>query len=98
MRGEAEEVKRLPLRFPFLPATRTTKGHEACLVGMQREAKPLHPLPGRISHPLGVVAALEGDHEVVRITDEPCAPLEPRLHLVLEPSVEHMVEVDVPEK
>ena len=71
--------------------------NEACLVGMEREPVPLKPLPQHFQDPFGVVVVLERHHEVISEPDQGTEPRHTRLHLVPEPLVQHMVQVDVRE-
>src|SRR5216683_993761 len=43
-------------------------------------------------HVLGVAVGLEGHHEGIRIAHQGSVPLQARYHLVLEPSVQYMVQ------
>ena len=64
---------------------------------MQRESVLRHALVQHFQHSLGVILSRKADDEVIRIADEPCAPLETRLDVALEPEVEHVVQVHVAE-
>src|SRR6516225_6822952 len=68
---------------------------EACLVGMERELVPSKTLAQYIQNPLGILEVRERHYGVVGETDKSTFPLEPRLHLVLEPLVQHVVQENV---
>src|SRR6516225_5097077 len=68
---------------------------EACLVGMELELVPSKTLAQYIQNPLGILEVRERHYGVVGETDKSTFPLEPRLHLVLEPLVQHVVQENV---
>jgi len=96
--GEAEKVERGFLAV-WMRATASLRAEvdEARLVGMQREPMPFKPFPQHFQHPLSVAVVLEGHHEVIGKSHQGTASRQARPHLVLEPLVQHMVQVDVRE-
>ena len=56
------------------------------------------PLAEHIEHSTRVVLPLEGDEEVIAVANQGRPSSQPRLHLLFEPEVEHVVQIDVPEK
>src|SRR5262249_44830164 len=88
--AEVEARRSLALR---LIARRATKEEQAGLVRMQLQPVPLESLRQHLHHPLRVVLSLEGDHEVIRVPDQARSAPEPRSDVVLEPKIEHVVEI-----
>src|SRR5712691_2591955 len=97
--GEAEKVERWLLAARLrATAPLWAEVDEARLVGMEREPVPFKPLSQHFQHAFGGAVGLEGHHEVIGIAHQGSVPLQARSHLVLEPSVQHMVQVDVREQ
>jgi len=64
------------------------------------QGQPEMPEPPRegVHHALRIVLAFEGDAEVVGIPDQGGLAPKPGLHPPLEPAVEGVVQIDVPEQ
>src|SRR3989442_956685 len=95
---EAEEVEGLGL--PVAPPSpvlvrEATKLDEARLVGMQLQTEPLKPLTQLGEEPLGVLAMLESDDEVIGKLHDDDVAVGLRLPPPLDPEVEHILQVDV---
>src|SRR5437867_9878437 len=96
--GKPEKVKgprlrprpRFPLRQRVAP-----KLQQPCLLGVERQPILLESLPQHCQHFLGILPILKTENEVVGVPDFTRLPAQPRLHHVLEPLVEHVVQVDV---
>src|SRR6267154_5126205 len=100
--GEAQEVKR--------PRRRTLTGARAVgpvwwlesqqpgLVGMDRQSVSAKTFWQHVQHPPCVVFTGETYDEIVRITDEECTSLHPRLDFALKPHVQHIVQINVGQK
>ena len=71
---------------------------EARLVRMEREPIASKPLPQHFQHPFAVVVVLEGHHEVIGEPHQGTRPRHARLHLALEPFVQHVMQEDVREQ
>lgn len=95
--GESQEVEGTRALSGLLPRRRTPEVQQTCLVRVKSQAKPAQSWPENPLHALCIVLALEGHHEVVSVTDEPGLALHPRPNFGLEPQVERIVQVDVPE-
>jgi len=65
---------------------------------MKVKSETPSPLLKDRQHPSCIVFALTADEEVVTIPDQGRFPPKPRLHLGLEPQVEHLVQRDVPQE
>ena len=97
--GEAEEDKAGPIRFGMARALchQWAEVDEPRLVGMKREPKPFETLAQDRQDALGVDDVVERHDRIVGEPDEETFPVEARLHLGLEPFVQHVVQEDVRE-
>ena len=73
----------------------TPKGQPPRLVRVQGQSKAPQPFVEHRQPPSCFLLTLEADDEVVTIADQGCLAPQPRLHLCLEPLVEHVVQIDV---
>src|SRR5262249_57851414 len=92
--GEAEKVERRCLAV-WMRATLALGAEvdEARLVRMEREPVPIKPLSQHFQNPFSVVVALERHHEVISKPHQGTWSRHAGLHHVLEPLVQHMVQV-----
>src|SRR5262249_27253205 len=95
---EPQEVVGGRTRIPGRLFPRSVEGPRARLAGMKPQPITLQPLPQHRQDPLRVLAPFEADDEVIRITDQASTPVQARLDLPLEPTVEDVVQVDVAEE
>jgi hypothetical protein len=95
--AKAEKGERCPIRVRLVPAiwSVTAEIDVACLVGMERELVPSKTLAQYIQNPLGILEIRERHHGVVGEPDKGTFPLKPRLHLELEPLIQHMMQENV---
>ena len=77
---------------------RTPKGQQTCLVRVQGQSKAPQALVKHRHHPPCIVLVFKADHKVVGVPDQSRLTPQSRLHLGLEPSVEHIMEIDVPQQ
>src|SRR6266850_560445 len=100
--GEAQEVE--TPRLGTIAGVRTVgpvwwlECQQPGLVGMDRQPVPAKTLWQHLQHPPSVFFTGKAYDEVVRITDEESTSLQPRLDLLLEPHVQHVVQIDVGQK
>lgn len=95
------ETKQLEAAWAIVVASFATwfcELHKPRFVRMQRQAVPLESLRQHVRHTPRVCLMREGDHEVVRVTDEKCAALQTRFHIPLEPLIEHLMQVHIREQ
>ena len=85
----------LALRTAPLRLRRSAKLYHPRLLGVQPQPVLLQPLRQHPKHPSHVVLVLEHQHRVVGVADLKRPPPKPRLHFVLEPLIQHFVQVDV---
>src|ERR1700731_1435743 len=98
--GKAQQVKRT---WPGLPlgsrAARllwwASERHQPRLVGMQRQPVLGETLPEHLQHPTRVSLMGKADDEIVCVADEKGTSLQEWFHLLLEPHVQHVVQIDV---
>src|ERR1700676_2630334 len=97
--GETQEVESprpgtltgVPTVGPGLWLERQQPG----VVGMHRQPVPVKSLWQQVQHPPCVFFTGEAYDEVVRIADQERTSLQPRLDFLLEPHVQHIVQIDV---
>ena len=65
---------------------------------MQAQAVLLQPLRQHLKHPPRVVLVLEHQHRVIGVTDLKRPSTQPRFDLVLEPLVQHLMQIDVAQR
>jgi hypothetical protein len=65
---------------------------------MQGQSKVQKPPAKSIHHALCIFLGLEADDEVIGVPDPAGLAAEPRLHPLLEPTIECMVQIDVPQQ
>jgi hypothetical protein len=73
------------------------KVDEACLVGVERELVPSKTLAQSGQNPRGILEIRERHYGIVGETDKGTFPLQTWFHHVLEPLIQHMMEVDIRE-
>ena len=95
VRREAEEVEGGAPRV--VAVVRRPKRETPGLLRVEGEPVLRKPLPEHLPHSLRVLLVLEAQHEVIRVAHQRAAQAKPRLDLALEPDVEHVVQVDVPQ-
>ena len=95
MREPQHREAALALRAAPPRLRRSAKLHHPRLLRMQPKAVLPKPLRQHPKHPPRVVFVLKHQHRIVGIADLKRPPPKPRLHLVLEPLVQHLVQVDV---
>src|ERR1700730_749391 len=71
---------------------------ETRFLWMKGQPEPCESLGKYLQHLLGIVSMLEAQHGVIGVTDHKHLASEARLHLALEPLVEHEVKVHVGEE
>jgi hypothetical protein len=96
--SEAEEVEGAGLGSPTIVLPLPDAGSErqkASLVGMELQTELCEPVAQLSQEPLGILAVLESDDEVIRIAHDDHSPR--RLHRppLLDPQIEHVVQVQV---
>jgi len=69
--------------------------YEAGLGRMELKPVPTEPLTRHIQQSLAGQVVLEGDHHVISVSNQLAPPLEPRSRHLLEPFIQHMVQIDV---
>ena len=65
---------------------------------MQAKTVLLQPLRQHPKHPPRIVFVLEHQHRVVGVADLKRPSPKPRLHFVLEPLVQHLLQIDVTQR
>src|SRR4051794_36655742 len=97
--GKAQQIERPPtrgLRRPTRAASpRRTKVDQSGLIWVQVQAVSAESLREDGQHPTRIFFLAEGQHGIVRVTDQDCAALQPRLDVLLEPHVQHFVQESV---
>ena len=97
--GEPQHREAAPaLRAAPLSSRRTAKIHHPRLVRVKTETVLLQPLRQHPKHPPRVVFVLEHQHRIVGITDLEGPSPKPRLHFMLEPLVQHLMQIDVTQR
>jgi len=98
--GKTQKVERGAARIRMACALRSidAKVDEVRLVGVERESVPCKPLAQHIHDPLGIFENLERHHAVIGVPHEDTVPLQTRPHVLLEPFIQHMVQVNVCER
>ena len=97
--GEAEKVERWLLTARLRPAEPLrAEVDEASLVRMERKPVPLKPLPQNFQHALRISVGLKGHHKVIGIAHQRRAAVQAGSHLILEPRIQHIVQIDVREQ
>ncbi len=94
--GEAQEVKRARTIawwfIPTLPRGRRKEAHELRLGGVDGQTILAKSLWDDFHNALGIALVAEPYHEVIRIADEEGRLTHPRLHVLFEPLVQHIVQ------
>ena len=65
------------------------------LFRMQGQSVALEPLGKNLHHTPRILLRFEVDNEVVGKTENICTVPQPRLHFLLEPEIQHVVEMEV---
>ena len=78
-----------------LTPRRLPEVYQAGLVRLKTQIESAKSLSQYGHHPLSVFPVFETDHEVIGISNEGRFPSQLRLRLLLEPLVQHIVQVDV---
>ena len=89
---EPEEVEGRRTLAAFLPRRRTPEGKKPRLVRMQGQSEAPQPLAEYCHHTPRIVLPLEADDEVIAVTDQGRPAPQPRLHLLFEPEIEHVMQ------
>lgn len=94
---EAEEVERSSPRPSLSGAscTRRVERKQAGLLRMKTETEPLEPFRERREDPAGIRLRSEPEDRIVRIANEDRISGQPRKNLLVEPEIEHFMEIDV---
>src|SRR5579884_3739900 len=95
---KVESCRLPPARFLGFGQGLPPKLHQPSLVRMQRQSVFLEPLLQHIEYFLGVLPILKAENEVIGKTDLIGFASQPRLHLGLEPLIEHLMKIDVGEQ
>jgi hypothetical protein len=97
--GEAKEVEG-PRIIPTVTrlGSRPPERYESGLLRVEIEPVPRKPFREHLRYPTRVVLPGEDEYGIVRKADEGRRAPQPRLHDVLEPLVQHLMEVDVREQ
>src|SRR6202158_5212130 len=98
--GEAEKVEHGAVRVRMTCALRPidAKVDEMRLVGVELEPVPCKPLTQHVHDPFGIFENLECHHAIIGVPHEDAVPLEAWPHVLLEPVIQHMVQVNVCEQ
>ena len=80
-----------------LATARMAKVHQACLVRMQFQPEARKTLRQHLHHPPRIRFPLKAQHRIIGKPNHKRSTRHPRLHLVLKPGVQHLVQVDVGE-
>src|SRR6266700_7273655 len=91
---EKVEGRRLP-RVGTARTRRAAERQEPRLLGVERQTIPRESLGKHFQDPLRVLAILKAEHEVIGVPNLGSHAAQARLHLVLEPLVEHVMQVNV---
>ncbi|MCP1737483.1 hypothetical protein M2209_008894 [Bradyrhizobium elkanii] len=94
--GEAKEVECGPRRRGVTP-TRALEPevYEAGLGRMELKPIPTEPLIQHVQQSLAGQVVLEGNHRVISVSGQLASTFEPRSRHLLEPFIQHVVQVDV---
>jgi hypothetical protein len=93
--GEAQEVKRtrtIVWWFIPIPPRRRKEAHKLRLGGVDGQTILAKSLWDDFHDTLSIALVAKPNHEVIRIADKECRPTHPRLHLLFEPLVQHIVQ------
>jgi len=75
-----------------------SKVHQTGLVRVQLEDESPQPLAQQAAHPLTVEEVFEHHDEIVTEPHQGATTLHPRLHHLVEPFVQHIVQMDIGEQ
>src|SRR5262249_36266458 len=95
---EAEKVERLRRRSPRAPRCshrRSAKLDEPGLLGMEREPLFGESLSQYFHHSFRILLVLKAQKEIVGETHEVRFASQARLHILLEPLIQHVVKIEV---
>ena len=95
---EPEKIERarpLPTALSRLGAL---ERNEPSLLRMQPQSEPLHPLAQHLRYPLRILAPLESDDKIIAVTHQHRLASKARLHLALEPHIQCVMQVQVPQQ
>jgi len=95
VKREPDKVKGSRTFAALLRPGRTPEGQQPGLVRVQGQSEALQPLVKHRHHPPCIIRMRKTDQEVVRVPQERSFAPQSRLHLGLEPPVEHIVYIDV---
>ena len=95
--GKAQKVERGSVRLPMACTIRAmvAKIDEPRLDRVEREPVPAKSLAQHAENPLGLLDCRDGQNTVVGIPHEDAVTLEARSHVLLEPFIQHVMQVDV---
>ncbi len=88
---------RLGLALAGRPRWRTLELYQPSLFRMDRQTVLAESLRQHVPHTPRIVLSGKPDDEVVGVTDHKRTALEARLHHLLDPFIQHIVQVDVGE-
>jgi hypothetical protein len=95
--GEAQKVKRPRTLMRLLASTacrrgRWPEGNKLRLSGMNRQGVLAEPLRQNFHDALGIALIAKSNYEIIRIADEEGTVPQTRLHVLLEPEVQHVMQ------
>ena len=95
---EPEKVERARPLPTALSRLGTLERNEPSLLRMQPQSEPLHPLAQHLRYPLRILAPLESDDKIIAVAHQHRLASKARLHLALEPHVQCVMQVQVPQQ
>ena len=98
--GKTQKVERVGL-VPMLPATAfrpRTEADQSRLVRVNRQTMLREPLREQFQNPAGVRLAGEAQNKIIRKADQEHTASQLRLHLLLDPFIQHIVQINVCEQ
>src|SRR5262245_49265180 len=87
---EIEGVRSVPVRRRW-----ASERDQACLLWVESKTIAFEALAQHGHHPSRILLLFERDDQVIGEADESRLPVQPRLHLRLEPHIEHVMQIDV---
>ena len=71
------------------------KRHQPCLGRVERQPVPAEPFRQHVHHLACIGFVGKTNNEVIRVPDQESSTMQTRLHFLLEPHVQHVVQEDV---